>query len=385
MADFENPSNECKEKRNIEIKNVSDAFNALQKSVYHNMVPKSIYDYNLSHTTNTKNEYKKQNSILKTQLQNAKNDLEKLQSEYGNRKLSDTLKIDRLEVELKTLQAENSELRNVKNELTKLKSEIALKIDVLEAGMKTLEAEKRRFELKFDEVSLKLKLKTHEYDSLLNSKQDHRQVKLVFKSNETERASIGIQTIKEEPKEIGIVNVPASLSSQPKDPPSKSGTKRTASNVGDRTIIKTKRMKTEIFNSTSRMTRQLTAKKKKFTCSDCFAKWGSEIKLKYDGDPDKTGAPKPSDAIQTFASLKDYKIHVQQDYCCQVAYCPAFILACRPPEYRNTDSICKVCDCRFDIREAYEQHKDIEHCNINDMTNKQMFELYLKYKTEYGY
>ena len=232
---------------------------------------------------------------------------------------------------------------------------------------------------------MKLKLKTHEYDSLLNSKQDHRQVKLVFKSNETERASIGIQTIKEEPKEIGVVNIPASLSSQPKDPPSKSGTKRTASNVGDRTIIKTKRMKTEIFNSTSRMTRQLTAKKKKFTCSDCFAKWGSEIKLKYDGDPDKTGAPKPSDAIQTFASLKDYKIHVQQDYCCQVAYCPAFILACRPPEYRATDSICKVCDCRFDIREAYEQHKDIEHCNINDMTNKQMFELYLKYKTEYGY
>ena len=148
MADLEKPSNEIKEKRNIEIKNVSDAFNALQKSVYQNMVPKSIYDYNLSHTTNTKNEYKKQNSILKTQLQNAKNDLEKLQSEYGNRKLSDTLKIDRLEVELKTLQAENSELRNVKNELTKLKSEIALKIDVLEAGMKTLEAEKRRFELK---------------------------------------------------------------------------------------------------------------------------------------------------------------------------------------------------------------------------------------------
>ena len=169
MADIETRSNERKEKRKVEYKNVSDAFNALHKSVYQNMVPKSFYDYNL-------NEYKKQNSYLKAQLQNAKNDFEKLQSDYGNRKLSDTLKIDHLEAEMKTLQAENLELQNVKDVLEKLKSEIALKIDVLEAGMKTLEAEKRRFELKFDEVSLKLKLKTHEYDSLLNSKQDHCQV-----------------------------------------------------------------------------------------------------------------------------------------------------------------------------------------------------------------
>ena len=154
MADIETRSNECKEKRKVEYKNVSDAFNALQKSVYANMVPKSIYDYTI-------NEHKKQNSTLKSQLQNAKNDLEKLQSEYGNRKLSDTLKIDRLEAEMKTLQAENSKLRNVKNELERLKSGIALKINVLEAGMKTLEAKKRTFEVKFDEVSLKLKLKTH--------------------------------------------------------------------------------------------------------------------------------------------------------------------------------------------------------------------------------
>ena len=376
MADIETISNECKEKRKVEYKNVSDAFNALQKSVYQNMVPKSIYDYNL-------NEYKKQNSYLKAHskaLQNAKNDLAKLQSEYGNRKLSDTLKIDRLEAEMKTLQAENLELQNVKNELETLKSEIALKIDVLEAGMKTLEAEKRTIESKFDEVSVKLKLKTHEYDSLLNSKQDRRQVKLVFKSNGTGKASIGIQTIKEEPKEIGVVNVPASLSSQPKDPPAKSGTKRTASNVGDRTIIKAKRMKTEMSNSISRMTRQSTEKKKKFTCCDCFLKWGKEIEDEYDGDPDKTGAPKPNDAIKTFSSLREYKIHIQQDYCCQITNSPAFW-----PEYRDTDSICKICDCRFGIREGYEQHLDIEHCNINDMTNKQMFDLYLKYKDKYGY
>ena len=185
MPDFETHTKfyECQKKRKIEYKNVSDAFNALQKSVYQNMVPKSIYDYTI-------NEHKKQNSILKLELQNAKNDFERVQSKYGYRKLSDTLKIDRLEAELKTLQAENSELQNVKNELEKLKSEIALKSNVLEAGMKTLESKKRTIEVKFDEVSLKLKLKTHKYDSLLNSKQDRRQVKLVFKPNQTEKTSI---------------------------------------------------------------------------------------------------------------------------------------------------------------------------------------------------
>ena len=385
MADWEKRSNECMEKRKMEYKNVYDAFNALQKSVYQNMVPKSIHDYTI-------NEHKRTNATLKSQLQNAKNDLEKLQSEYGNRKLSDTLKIDRLEVEMKTLQAENSELQNVKNELEKLKSEIALKIDVLEAGMKTLDAEKRTIESKFDEVSVKLKLKTHEYDSLLNSKQDRRQVKLVFKQNETEKTSIGIQTIKEEPIEIGVVNVPASFSSQPKEPPVKSGTKRTSSNVGDRKIVQAMRMKTEKSNSTPRITRQSITKKDLINCSDCFGRWGSEIEYGYDGDPDKTGAPNPSEVIKTFSSLKAYENHVQEDDCYDV--CPVFYWAqysfspnSVDSRYQNADFICKICDSRFVYRQNYERHIDIEHCNSGsryDITKKQMFDLYLKHKTIYS-
>ena len=42
-----------------------------------------------------------------------------------------------------------------------------LKIDVLEAEKLTLQAEKTSFEARFEEVNLKLKLKTAEYDSLL--------------------------------------------------------------------------------------------------------------------------------------------------------------------------------------------------------------------------
>ena len=65
----------------------------------------------------------------------------------------------------------------------------------------------------------------------MNSKQDHRQVKLVFKSNETEMTSIGTQTIKEEPNEIGVVNFPASINVE-----LSIRTKWTSRNVEDRKI-----------------------------------------------------------------------------------------------------------------------------------------------------
>ena len=348
MADLEKRSNECKEKRKQEYKNVSDAFNALQKSVYANMVPKSIYDYTI-------NEHKKQNSTLKSQLQNAKNDLEKLQSEYGNRKLSDTLKIDSLEAKIKNLQDENSELLNVKNELKKLQSEIALKIDVFEAGMKTLEAEKNTFEVKFDEVSLKLKLKTHEYDSLLKSKQTDCRVKLVFKSNEIEKASIGTQTIKEEPKEIGVVNLPSSLSSQPKDPPVKSGTKRTSSNVEERKIAKAKRMKTE---ATSRMTGQSIEKKETISCASCLDDWGLNVQKNFGGDPERPSVPDPIHAIASFTSIDKYKNHAVNIH----QYMPAMILS----------------------REKLEKFVDNDRFKNSGMTKSQIFEIYKAYRADWG-
>ena len=90
-----------------------------------------------------------------------------------------------------------------------------LKIDVLQAEMKALEAERKTFEVKFDAVSSKLKLKTHEYDSLLKSKTKSQDIKIfVTPESQVQKSSIGTQTIKQEPEEIGVVNVPASLSSQ---------------------------------------------------------------------------------------------------------------------------------------------------------------------------
>ena len=52
--------------------------------------------------------------------------------------------------------------------------------------------------------------------------------------------------------------------------------------------------------------------------------------------------------------------------------------------YRDTDSICKICDCRFRDRADYERHMDVEHCNFNNMSNKQMFDLYQKYRNQFA-
>ena len=268
------------------------------------------------------------------------------------------MKIDSLEARIKTLQDENSELLNVKNELKKLQSEIGLKIDVFEAGMKTLEAEKNTLEVKFDEVSLKLKLKTHEYDSLLKSKQTDCRVKLVFKSNETNKASIGTQTIKEEPNEIGVVNLPASLSSQPKEPQVKSGAKRTSSNIEDRKIVKAKRRKTEASNSTSRMTRQSIEKKEAISCASCLDDWGLNVQKNFGGDPERPGVPDPTHAIASFTSIDKYKTHAVNIH----QYMPAMILS----------------------REKLEKFVDNDRFKNSGMTKSQIFEIYKEYRADWG-
>ena len=65
-----------------------------------------------------------------------------------------------------------------------------LKIDVLEAEKLTLQAEKTSFEARFEEVNLKLKLKTAEYDSLL-AKRDGAESS-TQKQSMTEDEPIGI-------------------------------------------------------------------------------------------------------------------------------------------------------------------------------------------------
>ena len=104
-----------------------------------------------------------------------------------------------------------SELENVKENLKRTESKYEkqqLRIGIIEAEKECLESEKKTFQLKSNELSLKLKLKTNQFDSLLSTR------KTSCKSNDPQKISTGTQTVKEEPTEIGIVNVPASLTSR---------------------------------------------------------------------------------------------------------------------------------------------------------------------------
>ena len=110
-----------------------------------------------------------------------KNDFDESQNEILNLKMA----VETANNELKQAKFENEEHKLANN--------------ILQAEKESLEAEKITFQIKFNEVSLKLKQKTKQYDSLLNSQRS---------------VSTVPATIKQEPTEIGIVNVPSSSTSR---------------------------------------------------------------------------------------------------------------------------------------------------------------------------
>ena len=103
------------------------------------------------------------------------------------------------------------ELRNVVEELKSIKlkyEEQKLTIEILQAEKESLQAEKKTFEVKVKEVSLKLKQKTYQYESQMTTSNTPSNAECAI-----EKISTGCQTVKKEPPEIGVVNVPASDSS----------------------------------------------------------------------------------------------------------------------------------------------------------------------------
>ena len=227
-----------------------------------------------------------------------------------------------------------------------------------------MQAEKKAIEVKFNEVSLKLKQKTHQYETLLKSQDGQEQ-------NNIEKSlivSTGTQTIKDEPREIGIVNVPASSSSRPNA--TKTGTKR--KNVTKDDSEKNKTKKVQKSNPSTPTTRKSTQSKDIFTCDECLCQWGNHIKSDFQGDPDRNGAPDPKQNIQTFPSFEAYRDHLcnahkilntDRYYCCP-----------------DKDFVCKICNCSFNNPQMLAIHEEFEHIKIcPDMTNRQFFDLYLKY------
>ena len=291
------------------------------------------------------------------------------------------IEIERLKSELATAEEktakviENLTLRRSKYEEQKLRFDILqAEKESLEAEKETLESEKKTFELKFNEISFKLKLKTNQYDSLLSSQ------KTDCKSNDTERISARSQTIKEEPTEIGIVNVPASSMSSPGI-----GSKRPNSVSADEQRKIAKRKKTA---NTSRNTRESAQNRPKFTCEECIDDWGLKIERDFGGDPNEKGGPDAKQFISTFNTFADYKNHVID------AHDSAGVTFCKERSCLHEDDhdkfskashgdiICKICDLSFKFQQHHDHHMEIAHADPN-MTKKQFFDLYLKYSYDF--
>ena len=261
-----------------------------------------------------------------------------------------------------------SELEIAKEELKKIKlkyEEEKLKNDIIQAEKESLESEKKTFELKFNELSLKLKLKSSQYDSLLSSE----------KTGCKSTMSAETQTVKEEPSEIGTVNVPASSSSG-------IGTKRTSSVSADDQRKKAKRKKTVRSNSTTGAgILKSIQNERKFTCEECIDLWGEQIEEDFGGDPDREDAPDPRQisAFSSFEALKTHHINVHdavRELFCEEKSCLHYREHLRGPHGKN---ICGICDSSFKFKKHLDQHVASGHAD-HDMTKKQFYDLYLKYK-----
>ena len=265
-----------------------------------------------------------------------------------------------------------SALENATNDTEKLKLEFQeqkMTIDIIKAERESLEAEKKAFEVKFNEVSLKLKQKTYQYDLLFKSKPNDR--------GEIEKQSAGTQTVKEEPTEIGIVNVASS------SPAVKTGVKRANSSQNELQSTTVKRKKTSKSDSNSRITRK---SKPIFSCEECLDDWGYNIKWDHGGNPDDSSAPDPKREILTFSNIKDYENHLFNKHGSQLINPICNEKRCherRDCEYDKPhgDIRCRICSISFRNHGDYEEHLQCAHADLNKLSKKQIFKIFLKYMT----
>ena len=330
------------EKVEIEIKMSEQKYNEVFEFIKASLVPKNEVD-------KSKNEI----SRLKLALESATNDLEKLK------------------------------LENVEQKLT---------IDIVKAENKSLESEKEHFEFKFNEVSLKLKQKTIQYDSLLKSQRDDCESHSESRSESRDEfcdlsrdeshdeshdeSRDGSRSDSREPNPIEkfligaviadyVFNIPSSSSEDESESDSDEEGSDSPKTDAQRTTAQ--RMKHTIFNSISRITRKST---KKFSCADCIDKWGELIESDYRGNPDKIGAPDPRQLIKTFSSFKDYRHHLSQAHNGH---------AQTNGEWPHGDIKCKKCHLTFKVQHHHDEHFECEHADLNRLSNKEIYGLFCNY------
>ena len=323
-------------------------FEVIQSS----LVPKSVYE-----------ELHNEICKLKTQIETEKNESKKWKSKYQDQKLTSDI----------------------------------------------IRAEKKTCEVKFEEVSLKLKQKTHQYGSLLKSNENK------YDTNAIKKVYAGTQTIKEEPNEIGIVNVPASSASRSDQSAATINIKRSISGDGNLNTGRTKAKRRKITNSdrTIRTTRLSTQKNKKISCVMCLDHWGLSADLKlgdlYGGredydfcDADKKNVlPDPKKdsvfSIPTFSSFEEYRHHHFTDHLgildipepnqlpiddgwwlkkrgvCEEKSC---LLHSNHSEWPHGEIKCLICSLSFKFKKDHDMHNQLQHAPIKMMSNKQIFDLY---------
>ena len=339
------------------------------------------------------------NVVPKSQYEEAQLEIERLKSLlqdlYGQVKsLADDLVAVRAKANAekeevnKNLKMANLESGLILKELEQLKAqheEDKLNLDLIKAENKRLQVSCQSWKANNDVLTWRLKLKSHQLDSLKTNNQKNE-------SDEKSRCSIGTQTIKEEPKSIGVVNVPASYSSRGADVRNSSITsatvptqanckQETTTNITPKAIVAAKRKRIKSENQERRKSKRL--KRKYFTCETCIYDWAE----KSEKCPD---LPNPIDLISSFSSLRELKIHVVDKHnydgfyhntICDDINCLKFSNHKRPEyncrrRYPHGDLVCDTCEVTYKFEDDLNRHVEVVHCNVFDIASDRLLQLY---------
>ena len=345
------------------------------------------------------------NVVPKSQFEEAQLEIERLklllQDAYGQvETLADDLaavrtKANALETEkeelIKNLKMANLESGLILKEFEKLKAqheEDKLKVDLINAENKRLQLSFQSWKSNNDVLTWRLKLKSHQLDSLnANIRKND--------SPEKRHCSIGTQTIKEEPESIGVVNVPGSCSSRKMgaDVPKSSTTAtamhsklETRKSLNAKAKVGEKRKNFQPANQERRKSQRIIPKQ--FVCETCIYDWGKEFEFQRGFSHENL--PNPIDHISTFLSSRQLRLHMTEKHnydeiyhgsICADKNCLQFNNR-KQPEYNcvsqfpHGDIVCDTCKVTFKFEQDLNRHVQLVHCNISEMGRSYFRKLY---------
>ena len=310
--------------------NFEKAFEVL-KQIESQVVPKAKYE-------ESQNEVEK----LKSMLEDANGQVRGLVDEFKNMRA-------RWECEKEQMKAQHKEQK--------------LKFDVVEAEKKRLEAVANNWEASYNEINLKLTLKNHQFNSLTaeNSKS---------KADETQKCSIGTQTIKEEPDYVPAVNVPSSCSSSEKSPDVPTLFTELQNSPTITNFVGIKRKRSESANQDRRKSKRMNTKKI-FNCEFCISDWSDAFE---EGNRDVTDS---SDYISSFSSVRELKVHMIEEHGrLRENFCKKKSCLGEKNHRSHGDLVCDTCGRTFHFEWHLDAHNKLVHGNIPKMSIDQLSEVH---------